>query len=192
MNLQITSTPITELEADAIVVGIFDNKDLHPSAAAVNAASGGQIARLIEAGEFSGKPYELLSIFAPPGIAARQVLLLGLGDQNKFDVGMAYRATAAAARALTSKARRTVAYFADTLSNPRFAENAVCGSMVGCQGQDLYRSERKCHPPETILWHGIDEASLATGRILGDSVNLTRRLINEPADEIYPESFAAE
>jgi leucyl aminopeptidase len=192
MKLTTTASPISETNADAIVIGIFDDQQLGPSAAAINGATGGQITRLIDAKEFLGKPFEMLTLLAPAGVSATQVVAIGLGERSKFDAGMAYRVAAAAAKHLASKSRPTVAYFLDAINSPKLAENAVCGSLVGSQGQDLYRAERKLHPPDTVLWNGIDESDLARGRILGESVNLTRRLVNEPADEIYPESFAAE
>jgi leucyl aminopeptidase len=191
MELQSTSAPITQIEADAVIVGIFDDKQLGPSAEAVNAATGGQIARLIEAKEFAGKRFELLALPAPAGMKARHVLVLGLGEKAKFDGGMAYRGAAAAARCIASKPRPKVAFYFDAVDSPPLAENAICGAMVGCQGQDLYRAEKKCFPFETILWHGADDVTLVRGKIVGESVNLTRHLVNEPAQEIYPESFAA-
>ena len=59
-------------------------------------------------------------------------------------------------------------------------------------GQDLYRKEKNLHPFERLLWACDDDTELENGRILGDAVNLTRRLVNAPANEIYPESLATE
>src|SRR5206468_8507735 len=47
-------------------------------------------------------------------------------------------------------------------------------------------------PIGEIAWGGVDPAAANRGEILGDAVNLTRRLVNEPPSEMYPESFAAE
>jgi leucyl aminopeptidase len=69
-------------------------------------------------------------------------------------------------------------------------ESGVSGALVGCQGQDLYRSEKKRHPFEELLWSGSDARAIEAGRILGESINLTRRLVNEPPQEVYPGSFA--
>jgi leucyl aminopeptidase len=69
-------------------------------------------------------------------------------------------------------------------------EAGVCGAMAGCQGQDLYRAEKKRHPFEELLWSGGGQAALQSGQVLGESTNLTRRLVNEPPQEIYPASFA--
>ena len=33
--------------------------------------------------------------------------------------------------------------------------------------------------------------AIANGQIIGRAVNLTRELVNAPADEVYPETFAA-
>ena len=57
---------------------------------------------------------------------------------------------------------------------------AICGTMTGCHGQDLYRSERKLHVFREVLWCGASSRAVAEGVILGECVNLTRRLVNEP------------
>lgn len=191
MKISPTRASITQIEADAVVVALFDDQQPGPSAAAVNAATGGQIARLIEAKDLTGKPYELLPLLAPAGVKARQVLVVGLGNRARFDAGMAFRAAAAAAKSLSGRARPMVAYYLDAVDRPLLVESAVCGAIFGCHGQDLYRAEKNRHPFENILWHEAEAPTLARGQILGESVNLTRRLVNEPAEEIYPESFAA-
>src|SRR5690242_10405747 len=96
MLIQSTSAKLTQIEADAVVIGIFNDKQLGTSAKAVNDAMAGQINRLIEQNEFSGKPYEILPLLAPQGLKTKQVLLVGLGDQAKLDAGMAFRTASAA------------------------------------------------------------------------------------------------
>jgi leucyl aminopeptidase len=56
----------------------------------------------------------------------------------------------------------------------------------------MYRDEKNLHAFDEVLWDDTYEAVLWSGRILGESVNLVRQLVNEPASRIYPESFAAE
>src|SRR5262249_47659808 len=112
------------------------------------------------------------------------------GRREKFDAGVAYRAAASAARALSGKPRATVAYFLDDGQDAARTEAAVTGAIVGCQGQDLFRTEKNRHPFTRLLWSNGDRQAIERGQILGDSVNLTRRLVNAPADEVYPETFA--
>jgi leucyl aminopeptidase len=62
---------------------------------------------------------------------------------------------------------------------------------MGCQGQDLYRTEKKRYPFGDVMWAGASQHSLTAGRVLGESINLARRLVNQPPQELYPETFAA-
>jgi leucyl aminopeptidase len=183
-------TPLPTSDADAIVVGVFSGEALSGSAAEADRATGGLLAKLIERKEITGKKFETVALLAPQGVAAGQILVVGLGERAGYDAGTAYRVAAAAAKALAGKPRGRVAYFLDAGDSPAQTEAAVAGAMVGCQGQDLYRAEKKRNPPKEVLWSGGDPAAIERGRIIGESVNLTRRLVNEPPQDMYPASFA--
>jgi leucyl aminopeptidase len=180
---------VTETDADAVVVGAFEDGPLGGAAAEIDVALQGAVSGLIERREFTGRSHELLPLLVPVG-RARQVLVVGLGQREKFDAGAAFRSAATAARHLAAKQRANAAFFLDDGWQAEWTESGVCGAMVGCQGQDLYRAEKNRHAFDTLAWSGGSEQAVASGRILGESVNLTRRLVNEPADEIYPETFA--
>ncbi len=191
MHIAPTDQQITAAEAEAVVLGVYADGPLSVAAAAVERATGGLISRLQEQKEFSGKPYELLTIVAPAGLKTPLLLLVGLGPRDKFDAGTAYRAAAAAARQLAAKPRSRVAFYLGDGWATELGESGLAGALAGCQGQDLYRAEKNRHPFETLHWAGADHATLAHGQILGESINLTRRLVNEPPQDMYPESFAA-
>ncbi|HEY2882614.1 MAG TPA: leucyl aminopeptidase [Pirellulales bacterium] len=196
MRINLCKSPLPTTAADAVVLGIFANEKLsdvktHAAALAVDKATDGLLSKLIERQEIAGKPYELTPLLAPPGITAGQLLVVGLGEREKFNPGVAFRAAAAAAKQLAAKKRATVAFFLGDIKADQ-TEAAVAGAIVGCQGQDLYRAEKKRQPFDEILWSGSDEKIVAKGIVLGESMNLTRRLVNEPADNIYPETFALE
>jgi leucyl aminopeptidase len=178
-----------ETEADAIAVGVFEDTPLGEAAAAVDSALGGAIRSLQGRKEFTSRSYEMAPLLVSVG-RARQVLVVGLGKRDEFDAGSAFRAASAAARHLAGKPRAAVALFLDEGWPAEWTENGVCGAINGCEGQDLYRAEKSRHPFGTLAWSGGDNEAIAKGRILGDAMNLTRRLVNEPADEIYPETFA--
>jgi leucyl aminopeptidase len=191
MQLTRIDTPLATTDADALVVGVFSGEALTGAAADADRATGGLLSKLIERKEITGKKYETVSLLAPPGVAAGQILVVGLGERSAYDTGTAFRAASAAAKALAGKPRNRVAYFLDGGDSPSRAEAAVAGAMVGCIGQDLYKAEKKRTPPKELLWSGGDPAAIERGRILGESVNLTRRLVNEPPQDMYPASFAA-
>ncbi|MEX0820364.1 MAG: leucyl aminopeptidase [Pirellulaceae bacterium] len=190
MKIIATNESAASIQADAVVVGCYEGGELQPAAKSIDQASGGAITRLVEAKEIAGKAGELTSILVPHGVQAMQVVVAGLGARAKLDRCGTFRAAAASAKLLASKQRTHVAFFINDNWDSDLVEAAVCGASIGCQGQDLYRAEKKLFPFEQISWATADDRPLKTGQILGDSVMLTRRLVNEPANKIYPESFA--
>ncbi len=191
MELTRISSAVMQTACDAVVVGIYETEAPSGAAAEVDVALSGALRALVDRKDFAGRAGE--SVLLPVAVGkAKQVLVVGLGKRAAFDVGAAYRAAGVAARALAAKRRDTVACFLDDGWNADCTEAGICGAIVGCQGQDLYRADKSRFPFQKLLWAGGSDAALASGQILADAVNLTRRLVNEPADVIYPETFAAE
>ncbi len=191
MEIKRIDTPLSTVDADALVVGVFAGDALAGAAADADRAIGGLLAKLIERKEITGKKYETVSLLAPAGVTAGQILFVGLGERSAYDPGTAFRAASAAARSLAAKPRNRIAYFLDEGRSAAITEAALAGAMAGGQGQDLYRAEKKRTPSNELLWSGGDSAAIERGRIIGESVNLARRLVNEPPQDMYPASFAA-
>ena len=63
--------------------------------------------------------------------------------------------------------------------------------MFGCEGQGIYQTEPSLEVPLEIAFGGLSDAALERGSVIGQSINHTRRLVNEPPAVLYPESFAA-
>ena len=191
MQVSKIEASVLRAEVDAVVVGLFADGELSPAAAEVDQASGGLVSRLVRSKEMTGKAYELLTLWGVTGVTAPLVLLVGLGKRAAFDRGMALRTAAAAARQLAANRRSRVAFYLSAGEDEAFVASGIAGAFMGCQGQDLYRSEKKRYPFGELLWAGGSPDSLSTGRVLGESVNLARRLVNQPPQELYPETFAA-
>lgn len=184
------SSPPLATAASALVIGCHEGAlDGHPLLAEVDDALGGSLQRMIATGGFKGECNETASIPAPAALQADVIVLVGLGKAAKWTARQAYQAAGSAAKALAKRAHPRVAYYFP----PGHAAEAISGAMTGCQGQDLYAGKRKLHPFGEILWHGAEDAAvLRRGEVLGTAMNLARRLVNEPAAVIYPESFARE
>lgn len=191
MEVVVGKNSVQQAECDAVVVGLFSDGELTPSAAAVDAATGGLLRRLRERGEVKGKPFEATPLYDVPGFKTPLVLVAGLGERAKFDGGAAYRTAAAATRVLAAKPRRTVACYLSEGPAAAHTANAVAGAIIGTTGADLYRAEKKRTPFERLEWNAADEAAIARGTTIGEGVNLARRLVNEPPSSIYPETFTA-
>jgi leucyl aminopeptidase len=193
MKILPTSTPVCEAAVDAVVVGVSPGDVvgdvISGPAAEIDRATGGALTRLFEAKEFAGKLDQFTTLLAPAGVKALKVVAAGLGPMVEPTQEAVFRAAAGAAKTLAGKSCPKVAFYFGELSGD-VAAAGVCGAMVGCQGQDLYRKEKKQNPFDEIHWQAADPQTLARGQILGESVNLTRRLVNEPPSDMNPEAFA--
>jgi len=189
--MDIVAADDISFDANVIVCGVATDLKLGPVATKLDEKSGKAISRLIDCKEITGKLCEKTIILAPSGMNATHLVVIGLGDDKCL--GQAFRAAAAGVKSVTSKPRQSILLaFDDAGWNEAQLEAAVAGSVVGSSGQDLYREKKKRIAPETIMWTGCPKKVLKRGRELGHSVNLTRRLVNTPAGDMYPESFAEE
>src|SRR5688572_16587467 len=132
MEVVLLSQDAVAAAADAIVVGLWAEGSLSPSAKRVDDATGGVLGGLIERKESSGKLYECTTLHAPSGVAAKIVLVVGLGDPAKFDGGVAFRAAAAAVRQLSTKLRKRISVYLAEGAAAAQAAPIVAGAIVGC------------------------------------------------------------
>ena len=102
MTLQFaTTTDAPESVATpCVVVGLHEGGEPAGAAARVDEKSAGAIRRLVGSGDATGKAGSSMLLFGLPGVAAPRVLVVGLGEQKKFDAAAFHRAANEAARAL--------------------------------------------------------------------------------------------
>ena len=182
------------IRADALILFLTEGS-IGGAAADIDRATGGLLSRLAAAGEITGKRYECVPILAPAGVAATQIVVVGLGAPTgsptaSIDLGTLYHAAATATRHLSTRPRETVVLVADPAWSPRQTEQAVAGSAMGMVGQDLRRADKKRTRFGGTIWIGVAPETLASGMVIADAVTLARRLVNTPPDDLYPETFA--
>ncbi|MGH7199691.1 MAG: leucyl aminopeptidase [Planctomycetaceae bacterium] len=199
MQMESTRRPLTEVEADWLIVGVFESEGFSGPAAKLDEALGGLLGRLRSAGDLTGKLAETLPVREVTGIAARRLLLVGLGRPQDFTAAALERALMTATRQASERKDRDVAIAMPEIhAMPlvRCAELAATAAIVGSVGQGLYQREPARFPFQnvTIVSSSGEEAELARaverGRILGEAVNLTRELVNRAPADIHPASFA--
>ncbi len=178
-------------EADVLVI-FFESNGLRGPVVEIDEATGGLLQELYKQGEITGKRYECIPLYAPRGLACKQLLVVGIGSHNEVDAGVLYEASGTAARRLSCKPRATVGFLADGNWSNEQLEQAVAGATMGVSGQDLYRSEKHQTPFEKTVWLQAPVEVVQRGHIIGDGVKLARRLVNMPPDNLYPETFAEE
>lgn len=200
MPCQVVAESWSQTVADWLIVGVLETATWDGALAALDHALQGQLTRLQELGDLTGKAGESVVVRSPVGIAAKRLLLIGLGKPEAVTTASLNRAYSIAGRQITSKPQQTVAVGLPAIPQPDPGETArliTTALLVAGQGQDLYRTEKLRFPLADIriLAGQAGEvaaisAAVNTGEILGHALNLARELVNEPADVIYPETFA--
>ena len=182
MQITVERKPWQQIEADALVVPVFEGRKEERFGAG----------DLADAGEIAGKPLELTLLHHVPGVAARRVLLVGAGKPEKFDSAELRKLAGAAARLLKSKSVKRIAFALDSdHAGGHFAAAAVEGTILGDFEPDRYKTagDKKAIesftvvPPEGV--GGLDPA-VSHGRIVAEAQNLARELVNEPGNRLTP------
>lgn len=175
---------------DVLVIGIGGDAALGPTAAKVDGMHEGWLTRAVARGDISGKRLDTALIPSPVDSGPAAYLVVGTGDSNTLDEKAAFEIGAVAARRLSDRPRGEVRIATADLVPAARGRSFVAGAITGTAGQDLYQSQAKSNPPQTLWFADLEEEVVRRGTILGESINLTRRLVNEPASVIFPASFA--
>ncbi len=77
--------PVAQVDADWLLVGLWEKNGLDANIAALDARLGGVLSRLKDSGDITGKAKELTPILDVRGIGAKRVLAVGLGSKTKID-----------------------------------------------------------------------------------------------------------
>jgi leucyl aminopeptidase len=183
-----------EVDADLLAVGIRSGEG--PPEVLSGAAQ-----PAVSSEDFTGKRGQTSLLYAGDDLAARRLLLVGLGDRSSF-TSERLRGTAAsvARRARTLKAR-SVAFALPTPegSDVRGAARAAAeGTVLGLYRFEKYKTNNNDEDPESfdlVIGGSEDEGAASAGaevgaRIASGSV-LARDLANEPSNTATP-AFLAE
>jgi leucyl aminopeptidase len=185
--------PSTLPAADAIVVGVVENRTAHgrgprlaPGAQLVDAALGGELSGALDAAGASGRPDEVVKIPTLGRAEFPLVVATGLGSEP--DDEALRRGVGAALRELTGKRRVHLA-----LDGPVgvLAEGAALGAYTFT----TYKSEPDKAKLRTVTVGASNDArakqELRHAAALTDAVAFVRDLVNTPPNDLYPASFAA-
>jgi leucyl aminopeptidase len=200
------STP-AQLDAESLVAVVLDHTDpaqkqkdkdakLQLQLATGDAAVQAAAADLVASGELTGKPFEINLLHKPAGLKAKRLLLIGGGAAKKFTSYDLRRTAGAAARTLKSRGIRSFAFIAPAGVPAEGAVRAIVeGALVGNFDPDYYRSDRKDQKIDALTIvttgdQGALEKAADEARVIGESQNFTRDLVNEPSNRMTPTILA--
>jgi leucyl aminopeptidase len=187
------------LASDCIVVGAYADKTLTAAGQALDAASGGRIAALIERGDVSGKTGKTALLHDLPGVTAARVLVIGLGDAAKFGVPQYIKAASDAARALKDGAAANAIFtLSEAATQGRDAawniRQAVIAFSYIAYRYNATLGEKNKGKGESKLTavavSGTDATALSQGKAIANGVAFARELGNLPPNICNPNYLA--
>ena len=206
MELRLVHGSIIDVEADCIVVNLFEGvADPGGATGAVDHALDGYVRQLISDGEIKGKRGELTLVHTHGRITPKRVLVTGLGKRDQFNLTSVRTVSAEAARYLRRKGFSRVASIVHGAGigglEPEEAAQALAeGVLLG-----LYRFRRHFSKQDEDGGGEIDaflvveqnqthaasvERGLDRGRIISEATALARDLVNEPGNYMTPTILA--
>jgi leucyl aminopeptidase len=197
-NLVLTPAPQTETECLVVVAldrGAKDTPEV--SIETTDEAVKKAVSEVVASGEATSKSFETTLLHHPAGLRAKRLLLIGGGKAKGFSAFDLRRLSGAATRTLKSRGLRSFAFVIPTsgLAQEQAAKAMVEGAFVGDFDPDTYKSDRKDQTIEELTIVGVGDqarlqAAVDEGRVIGESQNFTRELVNEPSNRMTPTTLA--
>jgi leucyl aminopeptidase len=200
MDVKGNSGSWQQVDVQALAVPVFKGEKADDGfLKQLDQAVGGLIGTVIQAEEFEGKEGETAYFhLAGEGLKARRLLLVGGGERDEYKAAQISRMAGTATRFLRSKNVKTMAIAPRVDGAVRkVASGTVEGAITGLFEPDKYRTkdkEKREIAQLVVVIEGADQDALtdgvARGRIIGEAVNFTRDLANEPGAYMTPTILA--
>lgn len=197
MDFKLQITSLAEIAADWLVIPHWEKGPLPDAAQQLDAKLGGIVTKLREQGDAPGKAKELTPLYEVNGVAARRVLLVGMGQRDQADFASVLAGFAAAAKMLSARPCERIALGLPdgALAADVALRACVAGIFQGTSTAGIRKSKNDRTPPREVCFSipTIDEPIrdvLRLAALEGRGTNLARELVNLPPCELYPETFA--
>ncbi len=192
MEILFSKETAIEVAASLLVIPCVPD-ELHPALSQVQEKSGVDIMALAGEEKFTGKSGQVFVLRGLKGLGGHRVLLVGLGKPDERDVEGVRGAGTIAIRRAREMHATTVALAAPANKEAmQFFE----GALLGTYAFDRYISKKdgdfSGFESITIVGAGKElEAAFLEARVLAESTNFARDLVNEIPNVLTPEMMAS-
>lgn len=200
MKSQGINKSFADAKVDALATVVFkDEKVSDDFLKELDTLTNGQIKSVLSSGEFKGEKGDTLLLrFDPAKGKAGRLLLVGVGEKDEYKASDVAVASGTATRTFRKINVKNFAF------SPRSSEDTIAVSANALQGAitsqfelDKYKTKDKNDKSvDSIVVHieGAKPADLkkglSRGEAIGESMNITRDLANEPPNILTPTEIA--
>ena len=186
----------------ALVVGVLDGNTLTPSAKALNKKINRGLSRAIKASRFQGKTGQSLAVVTPAGTRLDRLLIVGLGKAKDVNEQSLCKLGGRIYASLAASGSKAATILVDplegsTLNPARIAAAIAEGAQLRSYRFGKYhtKSENDSKPTLTTLTLRCRGSAMAKAEFrardkIVQGVFMTRDLVTEPPNVIYPDSLA--
>ena len=197
-TLNTNNNPATDNQ-NCIIIPVFtqDKKAILDKAGKLlDEANSGAISKMLDQGDFKASAGSTSILH---GLSASRVMLMGCGDEAKFDIKALNKATKAVSKTLKGTAIKTVnLYLADTFSDKNQAiTQTVIAFADSLYGLNDYKSKKEeATALESLSLSSTDgfdksnEIALSNGVAITEGMKLSRDLANHPGNVCTPTFIA--
>jgi leucyl aminopeptidase len=203
--IEFTKTPTGK--ADTGVLFVFSDKKLTPGAKTVDGMLGGVIQHQLDSHKtFKGSEGQSLTLALPPKAPYLRVIVMGLGDKDKVSQNGLETIGGKLLQALAAQgSQQAILLNAEEIKSAKIkghfpVQNILFGMRLGSYEFEQYKTVKKDKDDAAaVKLKSVCVLSAGPKTQANDSKNfedlaksifLTRDLVNEPPNKIYPESFA--
>ena len=198
MEVKVIAGDITQIEADAIVVNLFEGVgQLGGATAAVDKALDGGVTRLISNGEVKGKFGEVGIIHTLGKLPAGIVAVAGLGKRQDFTLDKVRGVAGEFCRSLRKLNCHRIATILHGagiggIATEASVEAIVEGSLLGLYSFTRYKKPEYEDIREILIVEREEsklpalERGVHKGKIMAEATALARDMVNEPANCMTP------
>ncbi|TKI59121.1 leucyl aminopeptidase [Brevibacillus antibioticus] len=192
---------LVNITCDELIVPLWKGEEISQVYPELDEAFGGSLSGLQQDKEITGEAKEITVVHGMNSVAAKKLLIVGMGEPGKFDFVAARNAWGRAAKTVVGKGNgKTVVIDLPTtehLSADRLAQAVTEAFGLAEYNYEGYRqkAKREFDPIATVQILAADaDASLvqtgvARGSALVSGTNLARTLVNEPANYLTPRAL---
>jgi len=188
--------------AGAIAAPLFEDAADTEAFKALDEAAGGAISKAVKAAGFTGKSGQTLELVGVAGFEARRIVLVGAGKTRDFSPLEAEKVGGAGVAPIL-KTREKALVFAlegftcDGMESAEIAARVALGARLKSYRFDQYRTTLEKDQKPALEKLTVNTPAAAAAKTahadldrVAEGVFLTRDLVSEPANVLYPESFA--
>ena len=199
--MQVTFSKAAMPKTGAVIIPCFESQKEGSAYKFYDKATRGALVRAAKASGFVGKPGQSVVIAGPAGVNNGHIVLVGAGKAGAFTKHKAEKVGARAAAKVMVLREKSVLFALDGFSSPALSDELTAahiafGARLRTYTFNQYRTTQEKNEKMVLSKIGIYDADPASKTVyseletLADGIFLTRDLVSEPPNVLYPESFA--